>query len=318
MTTPHPRFATLALALLSMATACPDGAPGATTEGIASTTGSSTGEPNPVTPTSGGVPTDGTSGDGTTEGTTDGSGTASASTGDDGTQTGDPGTTSSGSTGAPVGCGELGVLQGSYAIESELDIAGLLPFREVTGDLTIVAPGLLSLDGLQCLTRVGRDLKIEDTALTSLTGLDGLEEVGGQLVIARNAQLADLHALASLTTIGAEVMLGYLTIEVNPALTDLSGLGALSFVGWSVEITANGLETLAGLGAAQIVAEVRVEHNDELVDTLGLAAFIPNSLAIGHNPKLACSNAEQALALMQANGFDGGSVFYDNLGGCGI
>ena len=323
MTTSHPRFATLALTLLSLATACPDGAPGATTEGIASTTGSSTGEPTPVTPTSGGVPTEGTP-EGTTEGTTDGTtegtteGTGTASSGDDGTQTGDLDTTSSGSTGAPVGCGELGVLQGSYAIESELDIAGLLPFREVTGDLTIVAPGLLSLDGLQCLRRVGRDLEIEDTALTSLTGLDGLEEVGGQLVIARNAQLADLHALASLTTIGAEVMLGYLTIEVNPALTDLTGLGALSFVGWSVELTANGIESVAGLGAAQVVAEVRIEHNEALVDTLGLAAFIPNSLAIGHNPKLACSNAEQALALMQANGFDGGSVFYDNLGGCGI
>ena len=172
--------------------------------------------------------------------------------------------------------------------------------------------------GLQCLTRVGGDLRIEQTALTSLAGLDGLQEVGGQLVIADNAELADLHALASLTTIGADVMFGYLTIESNASLTDLSGLGALSFVGWSVEITANALASLTGLGAAQVVGEVRVEYNQQLVDVLDLAAFIPNGLAIGHNHKLACSNAEQALALMQANGFVGGSVFYDNLGGCGL
>ena len=98
----------------------------------------------------------------------------------------------------------------------------------------------------------------------------------------------------------------------------VTGLGALSFVGWSVEITANALASLTGLGAAKVVGEVRVEYNQQLVDVLDLAAFIPQGLAIGHNHKLACSNAEQALALMQANGFVGGSVFYDNLGGCGL
>ncbi len=334
MTTSHARPATLALALLGATTACPGEGPGAsasaTSDPFASTTDPSSGEPTTATPTSGGT----SDAPGTTS-------TGGTGTGDEGSATGDPdtsttsnattsdgtassgttsdGSTASGSTGEPTDCGaELGVLQGSYEIESELDIAALLPYGEVTGDLTIVAPGLVSLDGLQCLTRVGGDLEIGQTALTSLTGLDGLQEVGGQLVITGNSQLADLHALANLTTIGAEVMFGYLTIKSNPALTDLTGLGGLSFVGWSVGITANGLESLAGLGAAHIVGEVRVEYNDMLVDVLDLAAFIPQSLAIGHNHKLACSNAEQALALMEAEGFAGGAVFYDNLGGCGI
>lgn len=213
----------------------------------------------------------------------------------------------------------LKVLQGSYSIESPIDIDALLPYKEITGDLIIHAPGLLSLDGLQCLTRVGGDLEISDTALTNLTGLEGLEVVDGQVVIQMNAALADLKALGSLSSIGAMPKeFGYLKIKGNQSLLDLTGLAGLTKVGWSVEITGNGIKTLSGLGSALIGGELRFEYNADLVDVLDVAEFLPKSTVyFGHNHKLPCTNALEAEALMKTHGYQGSAFLYDNLNGCG-
>ncbi|WP_434419314.1 hypothetical protein [Nannocystis pusilla] len=85
-----------------------------------------------------------------------------------------------------------------------------------------------------------------------------------------------------------------------------------------MEISGNGLETLAGLGATSVKGEVRVQYNAELVDVLDVAEFIPTStIYFIHNKKLWCGNAEMALTLMKANGFLGGMFLDDNLNGCG-
>ncbi|PCC69197.1 hypothetical protein SAMN02745121_05842 [Nannocystis exedens] len=228
--------------------------------------------------------------------------------------------TSTGTTGEPIDCApDLQVLQGSYSIENSLDVDALAAYKEITGDLTIHAPGLASLAGLQCLQRVGGDLTISETGLTSLDGLDSLEEVGGQLLIEHNTQLADLHALGNLVSVGATPQgFGYFRLEGNPALKDLKGLGALSFVGYSMRVEGNGIETLAGLGSTTIHGELRFEYNPNLVDVLDVAGCLPkNTLYFTHNKKLWCGNAEMAYALMQANGFKGNMFLYDNLNGCG-
>ncbi|MDC0715777.1 hypothetical protein [Nannocystis bainbridge] len=256
-------------------------------------------------------------------GETSESATGESSTGEDSTtgSTSEDSSTGEGSTGEPIDCApDLEVLGGSFSIENSLDVAALAAYGEITGDLTIHAPGLTSLAGLQCLRRVGGDLEIVQTALASLDGLDSLEEVGGQLVIEANAPLASLHALAKLTSIGATPQgFGRFELIGHPSLKDLQGLGALSFVGGSVKVSGNGIESLVGLGAATIDGEIRFEYNGELVDVLDVAAFLPKSTAyFGHNKKLWCGNAEMAHALMKANGFKGSMALYDNLDGCGF
>lgn len=80
----------------------------------------------------------------------------------------------------------------------------------------------------------------------------------------------------------------------------------------------NGIETLAGLGAATIHGELRFEYNPDLVDVLGVAEFLPKSTVYFlHNKKLWCGNAEMALTSMKANGFLGDMFLADNLDGCG-
>ncbi|WAS95711.1 hypothetical protein [Nannocystis punicea] len=329
---------------LGLFAACPGESPGDTTAtaGPTGSTSTSEGEPDPATtePTSTTTSTQSTTeestsplatdsesshgsatGD-TTTGTSTGDTTTGTSTGD--TTTGTTGTTTgdttTGTTGEPIDCApDLGVLQGSYSIENQLDVEALAAYKEITGALTIHAPGLASLAGLQCLQRVGGDLEIRETALTSLDGLDSLESVGGQFLIEFNAQLANLHALGNLVSVGATPQgFGYFTLKANASLKDLTGLGALTFVGWSVIISSNGIETLEGLGSASIGGELRLEHNFNLVDVLDVAAFLPKSTVyFGHNKKLWCGNAEMAFTLMKANGFKGGMTLYDNLNGCG-
>ncbi|MFZ6184255.1 hypothetical protein [Nannocystis pusilla] len=274
-----------------------------------STSGSSTDE------TTSGETTSGSTTDETTSGSTSGTTTSGSTTDETGTTDETVGT-----TGQPIDCApDLAVLQGSYSIENQLDVAALAAFKEITGDLTIHAPGLGSLAGLECLQRVGGDLDIRETALTSLDGLDSLAEVGGQLLIEFNAQLADLQALGNLVSVGASPQeFGDFKLKGSPSLKSLAGLGALSFVGHSVYISSNGIETLAGLGAATIHGELRFEYNADLVDVLDVAEFLPTgTIYFLHNKKLWCGNAEMALTLMKANGFLGGMFLDDNLNGCG-
>lgn len=318
---------TLGLGLLA---ACPGESSGDTTATADPPESTSTSqmdpEPEPTGPTGTATTTDteestspsSTSG-ATTDETTSETGTTDETTSGSSTS-GPTDETTSGTTGQPIDCApDLAVLQGSYSIENQLDVEALAAYKEITGDLTIHAPGLGSLAGLECLQRVGGDLEVRETALTSLDGLDSLEEVGGQLLIQFNAQLADLQALGNLVSVGAMPQaFGYFKLEANPSLKSLAGLGALSFVGWSVHITGNGIETLAGLGAASVMGELRFEYNPDLVDVLGVAEFLPKSnVYFLHNKKLWCGNAEMALALMKANGFEGWMLLDDNLDGCG-
>lgn len=211
---------------------------------------------------------------------------------------------------ASPGASSSGVLYGSYAISNSVDLAGMVGFTEITGDLTISAglvpslsalssltaiggtlyvsdcDGLVDLDGLQNLTRVDGGVYISSNDnLTSLDGLDSLTEVGATLNVYANDTLASVAGLAALTSVG-----GNLAFEYNPMLTELEGLSRLTTVGDWLKVQNNaGLLSLDGLSSLTDVGGwVQIEYNDALQSCEGLDGLveIPGTLEVNGNPSL--------------------------------
>lgn len=178
------------------------------------------------------------------------------------------------------------VMEGDVTVRSALDMRALEGCTSIVGSLTISAPGLTTLTGLESLTSTGGDLRIgPNDALANLDGLSGLTRVGGTLFIggaARgswpggggNPALTSIAGLRRLESIGRG-----LAIHDNTSLTGLAGLEGLKSVGtqrnmWigSLSIKGNAalrdIEALKGLGSVE--SDIDIDGNKALTSLRGL------------------------------------------------
>ena len=118
------------------------------------------------------------------------------------------------------------VLAGDFAIRSQEDLNELVRLGghsfSIAGDLSVEASPLVTLAGLENLTRIGGDLSIgslgaSNEALISLAGLESITSIGGFVSIFGNAALTSLTGLENLASIG-----GDLSIRRSGVLTDSS------------------------------------------------------------------------------------------------
>lgn len=182
------------------------------------------------------------------------------------------------------GCGRE-TFEGSFEIRNAEDVAYLRPYREVSGNLKIIASGVTSIE-LPNLVVVGGSLEIFDN--DRLEGLDGLRNVaaiGGNLGLSGNEGLVSLRGLDGLTSVP-----GYVAITEHARLVSLEELAGINTIGRSLVVEANNV--LATLGLASL-------------DSLGGPTF-----QIGNNPLLATCAADELLS--QLAGFAGDVVVQNN------
>ncbi len=190
--------------------------------------------------------------------------------------------------------GDLTVFEGSYTIENSIDADRLASIVELTGTLTIAAPGLASLslpnlkkigrdliitgcnalqhlDGLAGLNEIGRNFHIIDSdALLQIDGLSALTRVGGNLFFYKNDALKNVDGLLNLTELG-----GFLHIYTNSALESLEGFTGLTSVGESIHTWDNDfLHNLDGYRNIKEIGGGLCFSNDDLLeDVSGLAGI---------------------------------------------
>lgn len=165
------------------------------------------------------------------------------------------------------------------------NLSGLRSLRDVSGWFRIGTEmgsskanlGLVSLDGLVSLERVGSLLIDSAQDLTDINGLKSLRYVGGDLEISDNPMLHHIdEAMEGLTAVGGSVIIqndatlssvemlrnvqiisGSLTLRSLPRVGRLEGLRSLQYVGSDLEIFDTSVTSLAGLNERLMV------HGDE-------------------------------------------------------
>jgi len=145
------------------------------------------------------------------------------------------------------------------------------------GDMTITAPAVPSLHGLEQLQEVGGALRVADLKdLQSLEGLEGLKKLDGALTLSNLPKVASLEALGALKAIG-----GSLSVSQLESVTTLEGLGAIGRIGGDLSIASNDaltdLDELRSLSA--IDGTFTLSDNPALVSASipsGDPAFFPS------------------------------------------
>ena len=203
-----------------------------------------------------------------------------------------------------LGCANVCVDQ-ALVIEDALALRALGE-REcdaIEGSLSLIAPDIEHVSGLESLKVVSGDLFISGTErLASLQGLAGLELIGGSLVVQATAGLRDLHGLETLRSIGRGSEASALVISENTALTSIAALASADISGLYVTVSNNpALTRLAGLGGAVSLSHVVIVENESLDSLDGLAAVTDlESLTLADNvavPDVNLPSLERAGAL---------------------
>jgi len=213
--------------------------------------------------------------------------------------------------GAPCRCPER-ILEGDAVIVSAADLAALDGTTAITGSLTISAPALFDLHGLECLTAVGGTLRLEgNAALTDLSGLRSLSPPGGDVEIVNNGALRSLQGMQQITE-----LIGGLRIEGNAALPDFGGLESLSAIGGDLAIIDNGSATrMRGLHRlVSIGGSLRLEGNSSLGSLLWLLHLedLGGDLGITGNPVLPGCEADELRDHLVASGWTGSATIENN------
>lgn len=197
----------------------------------------------------------------------------------------------------------LTTLGGSLLIRNNTaltDISGLANLNSsIAGTLRIENnDALTSLNGLGGVTSItsGAIAILENPVLTDLTGLSGITSAPEDVFIFGNPSLTTLAGLA-LTDIG-----GALTIGNNTSLNDISALASLNSIGvqllsnLSLQITDNNaLVSLAPLSSLTAVAgNIRIRNNNLLANLDGLQNITgyndaTNDVRISFNSSLNCT-----------------------------
>jgi hypothetical protein len=231
-------------------------------------------------------------------------------------------------------CG--GVMEGDYEIHNTADLLDLSGYAEITGNLVIDSTSLSSIDGLECLIRVGGDLIISDNdSLDDITGLASLARVDGDLTISGNAALENTDGLGELVYVAGSLTFHdlpmeaiggldslawigeWLTIDdcdslVNQMFSELTAIGLGLRMRWNDSIQfAEGLHELQWLGF-----DIWIEDNDSLADLtmLNEVAELGNggNLWIWGNPYLPTCHATGLHDQLEANDWFGDVCIYDN------
>ena len=152
---------------------------------------------------------------------------------------------------------------------SHESVKNLKPFSEIEGAASIDIssnPGLVSLEGLEHLIRVGPpedseleltgEYKIEISGNPKLNSVSALEnlEIAGSIMIFNNQALKVIDGINSLTSAG-------LRIEYNGALTRISGFEAMKTHGSLAILTNNNLKIIDGFQNLTQVDYLRAYRN---------------------------------------------------------
>lgn len=166
------------------------------------------------------------------------------------------------------------VVEGSFTIENDLDIAALAGVQQITGTLYINSVGLSSIS-LPDLQEVG-NLSVSSQDLGTLD-LPNLTIVDGDVYFSSTPE--GITDLPSVTTIGGTLYFYYLDI------TDIDGFNSLQSVG-SINVQENYyLSDISGFAALQTVTDsVSLMYNYAMTDISGMASLdtIGGSLYMGN------------------------------------
>jgi hypothetical protein len=209
--------------------------------------------------------------------------------------------------------GGSGVMRGHYHLTNSIDLANLVGFTEITGDLTITSgPGMENMVGLESLTAIGGTLYIQNNpSLVNLEGLSNLTSVGGGFYVSSNDEMTSVDGLEGLTSVGART-----SFYANPSLTNVDALANLTVVEGNLDLEYNeALTDLDGLSSLVTVGErFLIQNNHVLTQVDGVSVLESvGSLNIQYNESLCQSSAE---ALMARISIAGTSETSDNNDGC--
>ena len=190
-------------------------------------------------------------------------------------------------------------------LRSPADMEALIGFEgralAIAGFLTVNGSSLLNLEGLNGLRVVDRDVWIDDNpALMSLEGLNELTRIGGDLVLSNNETLANLGALKQLRVVNRDVQINY-----NPELMSLEGLNRLTQVGGDLVFLNNEtLISLEGLNRlTQVGDDLVLRDNETLTSLEGLNRLtqVGGDLVIIGNPRLTSLEGLRQLPQVEGN-----------------
>ncbi|MBT4496269.1 MAG: T9SS type A sorting domain-containing protein, partial [Gemmatimonadetes bacterium] len=190
-------------------------------------------------------------------------------------------------------------------LRSPADMEALIGFEgralAIAGFLTVNGSSLLNLEGLNGLRVVDRDVWIDDNpALMSLEGLNELTRIGGDLVLSNNETLANLGALKQLRVVNRDVQINY-----NPELMSLEGLNRLTQVGGDLVFLNNEtLISLEGLNRlTQVGDDLVLRDNETLTSLEGLNRLtqVGDDLVIIGNPRLTSLEGLRQLPQVEGN-----------------
>ena len=211
------------------------------------------------------------------------------------------------------------VMYGNYYIYNSVELADLEGFTEITGNLSIEAGDVPSLEALSSLERIGGNLWLQNNAsLEDLNGLNSLTTVGGSVGIQENAALSSLRGIESLTTVGGSFEIrenpmlatlegptllttaGSFAVHNSDALTSLAGMESLNTLDDCLQIySSDGLTSLGGLSGIRSVQCIHIGSNTALesISALdGLTEFTGDTLNIYSNSAL-CNTVAEDFAL---------------------
>jgi len=204
------------------------------------------------------------------------------------------------------------VWEGDYSIDAGADVAPLVSYSVVTGNLVITADGIGNIDELHCLSEIGGDLRIVEAAsLVNLGGLQGLDEVGGDVLIA-DVPDAGVGSMANVTLPSLSDVGGSLSVTDHPDLINIS-VSNLTAIGGDFVVAHNpSLATLTALDLIAINGDFVFEDNDNCEDFDGMypLSTINGDLDVAGNAALPyCQVCD---LLDQLSGFDGEITCHDN------
>ncbi len=185
-------------------------------------------------------------------------------------------------------------------------------YVRVTGNLAIYGEGILNIDGLSSLNKIGGTLRLDNTLVTNIDGLSNLDSIGNSVWIWYNEELQNIDGLKGLTNLPG--VLGGFSIWENPTLTHVDGLRNITSTGGRIWISScasleniNGLRNVTSIGGdlrlgrlplirdldplrnlTTVGGGLNIFYNDRLnnLDGLRRLSSIGISLTVIHNARL--------------------------------
>lgn len=190
------------------------------------------------------------------------------------------------------------------------DISGLSSLKYITGDLDIFNNSIISLNGLQNITKIGGSLFLNfNEELTEINALSNLTTLGEKLVISSSESLLNIDGLIGLTKINDDLSIG---VDAGPGalgvpnLAHLNGLSNITTVGGNLQISGTNiidLQSLANITA--INKDITISFNESLENLTGLEAItaVGGSFLVSNNQNIkeinALSNLQEIGAVLQ-------------------